>query len=50
MFAAGAANANMRPVLVHQRLDFMVYTFDQLVNWIALWSLKVQVKVKCLLL
>ena len=40
MFAAGAANANMRPVLVHQRLDFMVYTFDQLVNWIALWSFK----------
>ena len=40
MFAAGAANAGMRPILIHQRLDFMVYTFDQLVNWIALWSFK----------
>ena len=40
MFAAGAANAGMRPVLIHQRLDFMVYTFDQLVNWVALWSFK----------
>lgn len=40
MFAAGSANAGMRPILIHQRLDFMVYTFDQLVNWIALWSFK----------
>lgn len=40
MFAAGAANANMRPILIHQRLDFMIYTFDQLINWIALWSFK----------
>ena len=40
MFAAGAANAGLRPILIHQRLDFMIYSFDQLVNWIALWSFK----------
>ncbi len=35
--AAGAASANLRPVLVHQRIDFMLYTMDQVVNWIAPW-------------
>lgn len=38
--AAGAANAGLRPVLVHQRLDFMVYSLDQVVNWISLWHFK----------
>ena len=38
--AAGAANANLRPILVHQRLDFMIYSFDQIINWISLWSFK----------
>ena len=35
--AAGAANAGLRPVLVHQRMDFMLYSVDQIVNWMALW-------------
>jgi acetoin:2,6-dichlorophenolindophenol oxidoreductase subunit beta len=35
--AAGAANAGLRPVIVHQRLDFMLYTVDQVVNWMAPW-------------
>jgi acetoin:2,6-dichlorophenolindophenol oxidoreductase subunit beta len=35
--AAGAASADLRPVLVHQRIDFMMYTMDQLINWIAPW-------------
>jgi acetoin:2,6-dichlorophenolindophenol oxidoreductase subunit beta len=35
--AAGAAQAGLRPVLVHQRLDFMLYSIDQIVNWIAPW-------------
>ncbi len=35
--AAGAAHAGLRPVLVHQRVDFMLYTMDHLVNWIASW-------------
>jgi len=35
--AAGAANAGLRPVLVHQRMDFMLYSIDQIVNWMALW-------------
>src|SRR6266480_1394891 len=35
--AAGAANAGLRPVLVHQRLDFMLYSLDQVVNWMAPW-------------
>ncbi len=38
--AAGAANAGLRPILLHHRVDFMAYTFDQLVNWISLWSFK----------
>ncbi len=35
--AAGAGSAGLRPVLVHQRLDFMLYSMDQVVNWIAPW-------------
>src|SRR5262245_5805811 len=35
--AAGAASAGMRPVLVHQRLDFMLYSVDQIVNWMGPW-------------
>ncbi len=38
--AAGAAINGLRPLLVHQRLDFMVYTMDQIVNWISLWHFK----------
>jgi acetoin:2,6-dichlorophenolindophenol oxidoreductase subunit beta len=34
---AGAASSGLRPVLVHQRVDFMLYTMDQVVNWIAPW-------------
>jgi acetoin:2,6-dichlorophenolindophenol oxidoreductase subunit beta len=35
--AAGAAHAGMRPVLIHQRVDFMLYSIDHIVNWIASW-------------
>lgn len=35
--ATGAANSGLRPVLVHQRLDFMLYSVDQIVNWMAPW-------------
>src|SRR4051812_29695389 len=35
--AAGAASSGLRPVLVHQRLDFMLYAVDQVVNWMAPW-------------
>lgn len=35
--AAGAAYAGLRPVLVHQRFDFMLYSMDYLINWIASW-------------
>ena len=35
--ALGAAVGGLRPVLVHQRFDFMLYSADQLVNWIAPW-------------
>ena len=38
--ALGASLAGMRPVLIHQRLDFMLYSMDQLVNWAALWRYK----------
>jgi len=30
----------MRPVLVHQRLDFMIYSLDAIVNWLSLWQFK----------
>ena len=35
--AAGAATSGLRPVLVHQRFDFMLYSIDQIVNWMAPW-------------
>jgi len=35
--AAGAASSGLRPVLAHQRLDFMLYSVDQVVNWMAPW-------------
>src|SRR5882672_8080177 len=36
----GAALAGMRPVLIHHRLDFMLYSMDALVNWMSLWRFK----------
>lgn len=38
--AMGAALAGMRPVIVHQRLDFMIYSLDAIVNWLSLWRFK----------
>jgi len=38
--AIGAAVVGMRPVLVHHRLDFMLYSMDAIVNWMSLWRFK----------
>lgn len=38
--AIGAAVVGMRPVLVHHRLDFMLYSMDAIANWLALWRFK----------
>lgn len=38
--ALGAALTGFRPVLVHQRMDFMVYSLDAIANWMALWNFK----------
>jgi pyruvate dehydrogenase E1 component beta subunit len=38
--AMGAALAGLRPVIVHQRLDFMIYSLDAISNWLALWYFK----------
>jgi pyruvate dehydrogenase E1 component beta subunit len=38
--AMGAALTGLRPVIVHQRLDFMIYSLDALVNWLSLWRFK----------
>jgi len=38
--AIGSALCNQRPVLVHQRLDFMLYSMDAIVNWLSLWRFK----------
>ena len=34
----GAALNGLRPVMVHQRLDFFLYAMDQLINGAAKWS------------
>jgi pyruvate/2-oxoglutarate/acetoin dehydrogenase E1 component len=38
--AIGAAIAGLRPVVIHQRVDFMMYSLDAIVNWLSLWRLK----------
>jgi pyruvate/2-oxoglutarate/acetoin dehydrogenase E1 component len=38
--AMGAALVGLRPVIVHQRLDFMLYSLDVIANWLALWHFK----------
>ena len=38
--AIGAAATGLRPVIVHQRLDFMLYSLDAIVNWMSLWRFK----------
>jgi pyruvate/2-oxoglutarate/acetoin dehydrogenase E1 component len=38
--AMGASLAGLRPLIVHQRLDFMIYSLDAIVNWLALWRFK----------
>lgn len=35
--AVGAAIAGMRPVVVHPRMDFMLYAFDPVINQAANW-------------
>lgn len=34
----GAAIAGMRPVMTHQRMDFMLYAMDQIINNAAKWK------------
>jgi len=36
----GAAVANKRVILVHIRIDFMMYALDAIVNWLSLWRFK----------
>lgn len=48
--ALGASLVGMRPVLVHQRLDFMLYSMDQLVNWAHSGVTSQAVGLECLLL
>jgi len=38
--AMGASLTGLRPVIVHQRLDFMVYSLDAITNWLSLWRFK----------
>jgi pyruvate dehydrogenase E1 component beta subunit len=38
--AMGAALTGLRPIIAHQRLDFMVYSLDAIANWLALWRFK----------
>lgn len=38
--AIGAALTGLRPVLVHPRIDFMMYAIDPMVNWLSLWRFK----------
>ena len=36
--AVGASLAGMRPIVVHPRMDFMIYAMDSIVNQAAKWS------------
>lgn len=36
--AVGAAMAGLRPILIHARMDFLLLSFDQLVNHAAKWN------------
>jgi len=38
--ALGAAIDGRRVILVHIRLDFMLYSMDAIVNWLSLWRFK----------
>jgi len=38
--AMGSALTGLRPVIVHQRLDFMIYSLDAITNWMSLWHFK----------
>ncbi len=38
--SCGMSISGLRPILIHQRFDFMIYSLDQIVNWISLWSYK----------
>ena len=38
--AMGASLVGLRPVIAHQRLDFMLYSLDAIANWLALWRFK----------
>jgi pyruvate dehydrogenase E1 component beta subunit len=38
--AMGASLTGLRPIIVHQRLDFMIYSLDAIVNWMSLWRFK----------
>jgi acetoin:2,6-dichlorophenolindophenol oxidoreductase subunit beta len=38
--AMGATLTGVRPVIVHQRLDFMIYSLDAIANWMSLWRFK----------
>src|SRR3954470_5521942 len=44
--ALGAALSGMRPLYVHLRVDFMLLTMDQIVNYIAKWRYMTQGQVK----
>jgi pyruvate/2-oxoglutarate/acetoin dehydrogenase E1 component len=38
--AMGASLTGLRPLIAHQRLDFMLYSLDAIANWLALWRFK----------
>ncbi|MDB6112520.1 MAG: pyruvate/2-oxoglutarate dehydrogenase complex, dehydrogenase component beta subunit [Pedosphaera sp.] len=44
--ALGAAVSGMRPLYVHLRVDFMLLTMDQIVNYVAKWRYMTQGQVK----
>lgn len=38
--AIGASISGKRPILVHMRTDFMLYSLDAIVNWLSMWRFK----------
>ena len=36
----GMSIGGIKPVIIHQRLDFSMYAMDAIINWISLWKFK----------
>ena len=40
LYALGLSLGGYKPIVCHQRVDFMLYSLDAIVNWMSLWYFK----------